>query len=110
MKVWLDDVRNPKAFKGWEDSIWVTTPEEAIEYLKTGAVLALSLDNDLGLSDDENGQPRDGYSVAKWIEQEVIENDTFVPPDTLNAHTANPVGLKKIEVAFRQIKLAFGRR
>ena len=104
MKLWLDDVRNPKAFSGWEDAVWVTTPEDAIEYLETGRITHLSLDNDLGLPNDEDGQPRDGYSVAKWLEARMAEDPDFIAPDVLNAHTANPVNRPKMEAAFRQIR------
>ena len=38
------------------------TPEEAIELLKTDRVTHLSLDHDLGLSDE-----RTGYAVLLWI-------------------------------------------
>lgn len=104
MKLWLDDERDPKNFKGWEDAHWVTTPEEAIEILETGRVEALSLDNDLGLPADESGLPRDGYKVACWIEEQIMTDDTFMPPDILNAHTANSVNSPKMEAAFRQIR------
>lgn len=104
MKLWLDDVRNPQAYKGWENAVWVKTPEEAIEYLETGRITHLSLDNDLGLPDDEHG-PRDGYRIAKWLEARMAEDPDFVPPDVLNAHTANPVNRPKMEAAFRQIRI-----
>ena len=41
MKLWLDDIRDPKNAEGWEDAIWVKTPAEAIEYLETGRVVGL---------------------------------------------------------------------
>ena len=104
MKLWLDDERDPKGFKGWEDAIWVTTPQEAIEYLEIGAVTAISLDNDLGLPDDDEGRPQDGYSVACWIEERTVMDDLFMAPETLNAHTANSVNSPKMEAAFRKIR------
>lgn len=106
MKLWLDDVRNPEFYEDWEDAVWVTTPEEAIEYLDTGRITHLSLDNDLGLPDDENGHPRDGYAVAQWLEERAYDDDSFMPPDILNAHTANSVARQKIEAAFRSIRTA----
>ena len=110
MKLWLDDERDPKNFKGWEDAIWVTTPEEAIELLKTDGVEALSLDNDLGLPDDEDGTPRDGYMVACWLEEQVHTDDEFLAPDVLNAHTANSVNNPKMEAAFRAIRRKMASR
>lgn len=120
MKVWLDDERDPKKFKGWEDAIWVTTPEEAIELLMTDEVVALSLDNDLGLPDAEDfvdlqgytrkGQPRDGYMVACWLEERIVTDDEFLPPDILNAHTANGVNASKMEAAFRKIRRTVASR
>lgn len=110
MKLWLDDVRNPKHYDGWEDAIWVMTPEDAIEYLETGRVTHLSLDNDLGLDYVGEGQPRDGYSVAVWLEQQVAEDDLFMPPDVLEAHTANSEARQKMLTAFRAIRLLVKRR
>lgn len=109
-KVWLDDERDPKRFKGWEDAIWVTTPEEAIELLEAGLVAALSLDNDLGLPDDEVGQPRDGYRVACWLEARVANDEDFMAPDVLNAHTANSVNGPKMEAAFKSIRRMMNQR
>lgn len=103
MKLWLDDVRDPRKYAGWEGAVWVTTPEETIEYLETNLVTHLSLDNDLGLHDDALG-PRDGYRVAKWLEERVATDPDFIPPDVLNAHTANPVSRPKMEAAFRKIR------
>ena len=114
MKLWLDDVRNPRLFwdAHYDDSVvWVTTPEEAIQYLDTGMVTHLSLDNDLGLCEDGiTGLPRDGYAVAKWLEQRVVEDDLFMPPTVMEAHTANSVAKQKILMAFKQIRLMVKQR
>lgn len=110
MKLWLDDIRNPKHHEDWEDAVWVNTPEEAIEYLETGKVTHLSLDNDLGLFEDDEGRPRDGYAVAKWLERRVYEDDSFVPPNVLNAHTANSVAHRKMWACFKAIRLEVARR
>lgn len=110
MKLWLDDERDPKGYKGWEDATWVTTPEEAIVLLDTNLVTSISLDNDLGLPEDQDGRQRDGYSVAEWIENRVETDDLFMPPVVLNAHTANPVSAKRMEAAFRAIRTAMAMR
>ncbi len=110
MRIWLDDERDPRNHKGWEHAVWLTTPEEVIELLETDGVEALSLDNDLGLPNDEHGQPRDGYKVAKWIEERVFTDDEFIAPDVLNAHTANSVNGPKMEMAFRNIRRQMAAR
>ena len=69
MRLWLDDIR--EAPPGWVRVYW---PEEAIAYLKDGAISHVSLDHDLG--DDARGT---GYDVIQWIEEAVVTT-TFVPP------------------------------
>lgn len=110
IKVWVDGIRDPKKFKGWEDAIWVTTPEAAIEFLEAGVVQALSIDNDLGLPDGEDGQPRDGYRVACWLEARVTDDEYFMAPDILNAHMANSANSPKMEVAFKAIRRVMAQR
>ena len=77
MDVWLDDTRaNPY---GW---VWVKTVDEAIEYLKTGEVEYLSLDNDLGEGITE------GREVVKWL----WENDVW--PKGIVIHSSNVVAVE----------------
>ena len=90
MKVYLDDRRD--APEGW---FRVHTYEEAIEALKTGRVSHISLDNDLGTV-------REGYDVAKWIEQQVFETN-FRPP-RIWIHSANPVAAENIRAALLAIE------
>ena len=87
VKVWLDDIRPAPA--GWIRVYW---PEEAIELLKTGDVVEISLDHDLG--DLFNQPERTGYDVILWIERMVF-TENFVPP-TILVHTANWVAEKKM--------------
>ncbi|KKL92173.1 hypothetical protein LCGC14_1887340 [marine sediment metagenome] len=82
MKIFLDDIR--EAPEGWTR---VHTYEEAIEGLKTGKVEQISLDNDLGTE-------KEGYDVAKWIEQQTFETN-FRPPK-IWVHSANPVAINNI--------------
>ena len=89
MRIFLDDIR--EAPPGW---IRVHTYEEAIEGLKTGRVEQISLDNDLGTE-------KEGYDVAKWIEQQVFETN-FRPPK-IWVHSANPVATRNIEAAAKAI-------
>ena len=107
MRVWLDDLRDPKSDPAstpfWRDAVWVKTPEAAIALLATGKVQALSLDNDLGLPLDSGGRPREGYMVADWLEQHTFLSEGFTPPRVLNLHSANSVVRRKVEAAFGNI-------
>ena len=91
MKVYLDDERTTP--DGWLRVYW---PAEAIELLKTGKVLEISLDHDLG--DDEIGT---GYDVVLWIEEAVITNN-FKPP-IINVHSANSSAREKMELGIQSI-------
>ncbi len=91
MKVYLDDERDTP--EGWVRVYW---PEEAIELLKTGEVVEISLDHDLG--DDEHGT---GYDVVLWIEEAVITSG-FTPP-VIKVHSANSSARQKMELGIRNI-------
>lgn len=91
MKVYLDDERTTP--DGWVRVYW---PEEAIELLKTGEVVEISLDHDLG--DDEHGT---GYDVVLWIEEAVITQG-FVPPK-MSVHSANSSARDKMELGIKSI-------
>lgn len=93
LKIYLDDER--PAPEGW---ILVATPADAIDYLKTGKVLSLSLDHDLG-DDVSIGT---GYDVLSWIEERVVLYG-FVPP-IIDIHTANPSARIKMSLALDTIK------
>jgi hypothetical protein len=92
MKVFLDDERPTPA--GWVRVYW---PDEAIEWLKTGQVVALSLDHDLG--DDERGT---GDDVVLWIEEQVALHG-FRPP-AIQVHSANSSAREKMEAGIRAIE------
>lgn len=91
MKLYLDDQR--PAPEGWA---LAKTPEEAIELLKSNRVTHLSLDHDLGLSDD-----RTGYTVLLWIEQQCVESG-FVPPH-MTIHSANAGAKGRMDAAVASI-------
>ena len=91
MKVYLDDERATP--EGWTRVYW---PEEAIDLLKTGNVLEISLDHDLG--DDERGT---GYDVVLWIEEAVITKG-FKPP-VMWVHSANSSARDKMELGIETI-------
>lgn len=95
MKVWLDDRREPS-----RDWMWVKTPEEAIALVQAGAVEELSLDHDLGLTDND-GRERTGYDVLLWIEEQVA-TARLVPPK-LSVHSANPPAHERMLRAIESI-------
>ena len=93
MKVWLDDER--VAPQHW---VWVSTPEDVIQLLRTGKVTDLSLDNDLGLS-----EPREGYLVVRFLEETVYSDRTF-PVLNINLHTANNIAKEKMKFGVLNLK------
>ncbi len=92
MKLFLDDERQPPP--GW---VRLKTPEEIIALLETKLVTHLSLDHDLGLTDD-----RTGYQVLLWLEEKVAV-EGFRPPE-ITIHTANTAARKRMEQALASIK------
>lgn len=92
MKVYLDDER--VAPHGWIQLRW---PEDAITLLKTGEVIELSLDHDLG--DDDHGT---GYDVVLWIEEAVAISE-FRPP-IIKVHSANSSARIKMEAGIKSIE------
>lgn len=91
IRLFLDDIRDPSEYKV-HDVVWVKTYNEAVNYLKTGNVIWISFDHDLGSG-------KSGYDVAKYIEQNVYENKMFCPEWQI--HSANPTGRKNIERAMK---------
>ncbi len=98
VKVFLDDERQAPA--GWVQVRW---PEEAIAWLKTGRVSALSLDHDLG--DDTHGT---GYTVLLWLEEQVALHG-MRPPD-VRIHSANTSARQKMLAACNAIVRLSGTR
>jgi len=66
--------------------------------LKTNRVTHLSVDHDLGLSDD-----RTGYTVLLWIEQQCVEGN-FVPP-SITIHSANDGARARMDAAVESIEM-----
>jgi hypothetical protein len=97
VKVWLDDVRSAPG--GWTH---VTTPEEAIELLRSGEVEEVSLDHDLGLASAES--ERTGYDVLAWLEQTVATGTWEHEVPVIRVHSANPVGWRRMEQAIASIQ------
>lgn len=89
LSVWLDDERPmPDHF-----NCHCKTAEEATEALKTGDVVSISLDHDLG-----SGRLT-GYDVAVFIEKSAY--DGTLGRMRLAVYSANPVGKQNIKMALR---------
>lgn len=93
LKVFLDDER--KTPEGWYRTF---TVEETIALLETGTVDAVSLDNDLGTGYEE------GYKVADWLEEQIITNPEFSPPNFIRIHTQNVKARERMKAACRNIR------
>jgi len=87
MRIWLDDERPMP--EGYDKH--VRTAAEAIAFLESGTVTAISLDHDLG----ESGGT--GYQVACFIEEGAFRK-TLLPME-VSIHSANPVGRGRMEQA-----------
>lgn len=92
MKLYVDDIRI--AYRGWTQA-W--NAREAINFLETRQVTHLSLDHDLGGTNDPTG-----YDIMKWIEVQVYMEDFPLPEITF--HTANPTGRANMQAALDAIK------
>jgi hypothetical protein len=91
MRIYLDDIRKCP-YDDWET---VRTAEEAIDLLREEEVDEISLDHDLGTV-------LTGYDVACYIEGLVFQDRDYVPPK-IYIHSANPVGIRKIQQAIDSI-------
>lgn len=97
LRVWLDDLLEDRAApEGW---IQVTTAPAAIALLKTGHVIELSLDHDLG--DDEMAGK--GIHVIDHIaEQQIREGRDLWPRAGITIHSANPAGVAQMARAIER--------
>ena len=91
MRIWLDDIRDPKDYNQ-TNIIWVKTAGDAIGHLLSRQVTFISFDHDLGID-------LDGHDVATFIEQMVYEKK--IPMPKWNIHSANPVGEAEIAAAMK---------
>lgn len=94
--LWLDDERPMPGYYTHH----CKTAQEAIDLLKTGKVVSISLDHDLGADSDNTNT---GYYVACFIEKETILG-RLPEIRTMRVHTANPVGRKNICMALQHVK------
>ena len=92
IKICLDDER--QAPDGWQH---VKTATEAILLLQEQNCATISLDNDLGLPDEE------GYDVLKFLEEKAFNDKDFKIPEIM-IHTANPVARQKMKAGLENIQ------
>ena len=117
MRIWVDDIRDPREwlpniswFRGRDPNelsewIWIKTAQEAIALLESEQVDEISLDFDLG-DPDEVG---DGNHVAVWIEEKTFSDDQYIPP-TIHVHSSNISGRPRLEAAIASIEKIMARR
>jgi hypothetical protein len=91
LKIFLDDERDAPP-----DFVRTRSVAATIELLELNVVTELSLDNDLG-----EGLP-EGYKVADYILNRVVNDNTYNLPQ-LMVHSQNPVRRKYMLETFRRI-------
>lgn len=106
MKIWLDDLRNPKDYEGFEDYKWFKNPLTVIKFIKMNYVTHISFDNDLGFF--KNNKEIQGFNVAEVFE-EMAFNKTLKHFPEWNIHSANPKGKKNIEYAMKNAEKYFNK-
>lgn len=103
MKLWIDDIRDPKKL-GLLNWTWVKTYEEAIQALDSGQVAEVSIDHDLSVA-ATIGQPapdeKTGYSIVQYMAQKQIW------PGRIYLHTMNPVGRQRMSGVLRDHQIPF---
>lgn len=94
MKLYLDDIRNPKD----DTFIIVRSFDEAVEFVKKyGIPEYISFDHDLGV-DTEGNILKSGHDFAKWLVESDLNNIYKFPTNfTFNVHSANPIGKSNIQ-------------
>jgi len=92
VKLFVDDERG--APDGWTIA---RTFEEAMAILATGRVTHLSLDNDMGLEQEE------GHVILTYLER-AMHQVGFMPPKNIKIHSANPAARKQMELAVEAIE------
>ncbi len=97
MKIYLDDCRQEP--QGWTRTLKV---EETIALLarcqESGQVVEIvSLDNDLGLGLAE------GRKVLDWLEEQRHYDPSFILPEKVVVHSANPVARQRMETVIERL-------
>ena len=95
LRIYLDDERKTPENENWVRCYHVWEVITLLE--KREPIEVMSLDHDLG-----SGEPT-GYEVIQWLEQKVATDPTFVPPEHIIVHSANPVGKERMKAGIYQI-------
>ena len=97
MKIWLDDLRDPKDY-GQSDAVWVKSAQGIWSlYMNlqvkgiTNEVTEIHFDNDLGIG-------YDGYYVFSRLES-IVAAGGFKGLKTIYVHTSNPAAAQKFMLA-----------
>lgn len=103
MKIFLDDVRDPP------DNSWTVarTYDMAREMIIHNFVEEISFDHDLGEVESlylrpGTGYHPSGYDLLCWIEELVLTKG--LPAPRMNVHSANPVGVRKMNLAIKSLQ------
>lgn len=101
MKLFIDDWRPCPA--GW---VLAKDYDEAVEILASCLVTDVSFDHDLGCDGFDDGgnliMKKSGYDVASWLEKRVATDATFPVPD-MQVHSANPAGIRDLNLVIGSI-------
>ncbi|WBF77746.1 hypothetical protein A73_208 [Escherichia phage A73] len=97
MKIWLDDLRDPKDY-GHDDAIWFKNSDQFIEFLEDPnkmyrRVTEWHFDNDLGEDSKE------GYRCLEMLEEKLVFGKPILYPAVLFVHTSNPSAAQKFMAA-----------
>lgn len=90
MRIWLDDVRDPKEpfiqreYGAVGDEVWVKTGHEVYQLIQQGKVTSISIDNDLGPG---YAGTATGYDIACLIEK--LAHDNLIGRMQWSIHTDN---------------------
>jgi len=97
MKLWVDDIRDPKKFIPDEKNIiWAKTYKQAIKIIDSIDLQWISLDNDLG-------SKKTGYDVLIYLEEKTIKEENYILP-FIYIHSSNVVAVKRMEDCVEGIK------
>lgn len=97
VKLWVDDERDPVKFTGEDDWLWAKTYDQAIDALNQYSFEIISLDNDLGMNEEDNDDGYQGRHVFIFIEQLLFEcNEKVSELKEVRVHSSNPVAVREI--------------
>lgn len=98
IKVWLDDLRDPRYY-GHKDAMWFKTSEDFMAFLEDSRklyrrVTEWHFDNDLGEESEH-----DGYWCFLNLEEKIVFGKMLFGPVDLYVHTSNPSAGNKFMLA-----------